>query len=92
MFVLTQKPYTRATTTTISQWVRTVISQSGEVGSGGSVRGVITSTASDCGVTLENILQAGDWARTNTFRSFYYEATPLSHLQPVLNRLFDKKC
>ena len=87
LFVTTTKPHDAATISTILRWLKTVISQSGQHGSGGSVRSVTTSTAVGTGVTMEKILKAGDWSRATTFRNFYYKPVPINHLQHMLSTL-----
>ena len=87
LFVTTTKPHDAATIWTILRWLKTVISQSGQQGSGGSVRSVTTSTAVGTGVTMEKILKAGDWSRATTFRNFYYKPVPINHLQHMLSTL-----
>ena len=87
LFVTTTKPHDAATISTLLRWLKTVISQSGQQGSGGSVRSVTTSTAVGIGVTMEKILKAGDWSRATTFRNFYYKPVPINHLQHILSTL-----
>ena len=78
LFVTIRKPHTTASAPTIARWVKTVIDQSGETGTGGSTRSVATSTALSKGVSLEKIVKAGDWARVSTFKRHYYKAVPLT--------------
>ena len=75
------------TVATILRWLKTVISQSGQQGSGGTVRSVTTSTAIGIGVTMEKVLEAGDWSRASTFRNFYYKSVPINHLQKMMSSL-----
>ena len=75
-----------ATVPTILHWLKSVISQSGQQGSGVSVRSV-TSTAVGTGVTIEKILKAGDWSRATTFKNFYYKPVPINHLQHMISNL-----
>ena len=72
---------------TLLHWLKSVISQSGQHGSGGSVRSVTTSTAIGVGVTIEKVLEAGDWSRASTFRNFYYKSVPINHLQQMMSSL-----
>ena len=78
LFVTIRKPHTTASAPTIARWVKTVIDQSGETGTGGSTRSVATSTALSKGVSSEKIIKAGDWARVSTFKRHYYKAVPLT--------------
>ena len=82
LFVTLNKPHKEAAVATIASWVKSVISQSGQSGTGGSVRSVATSSAFCRGVSLEKILKAGDWSRVSTFKRFYYKSVPLT-LQSV---------
>ena len=75
LFVSVVKPHKAVLSETISRWLRSVISLSGQWGTGGSVRSVSTSCALGKGATLQNILEAGDWARVSTFRRYYYDAS-----------------
>ena len=74
MLVSVKKPHKAVSAVTISKWLSSVISMSGQWGTGGSVRSVCTSYALGRGATLQSILEAGDWARASTFKRFYYKA------------------
>ena len=87
LFVITTRPHGPATVSTLLRWLKSVITQSGQQGSGGSVRSVTTSTAVGIGITIEKILKAGDWSRATTFRNFYYKPVPLNHLQQMMTTL-----
>ena len=80
-FVTVNKPHKQASATTICRWLKVVITQSGQLGSGGSTRSVSMSTAVGRGVTIDSIVKAGDWARARTFRQYYYKPVPVNHLQ-----------
>ena len=80
-FVTVNKPHKQASATTIYRWLKVVITQSGQLGSGGSTRSVSMSTAVGRGVTIDSIVKAGDWARARTFRQYYYKPVPVNHLQ-----------
>ena len=86
LFVSVVKPHKAILTETISKWLRSVISLSGQWGTGGSVRSVSTSCALGRGATLQNILEAGDWARVSTFKKYYYNA---SHV--IQDKVWDNK-
>lgn len=81
LFVTVTSPHKGASSSSISRWISSVISLSGQTGSGGSTRSVSTSTAFSRGVPLDAILQAGDWSRAATFQRFYL--TPMQ--QPVFS-------
>ena len=84
VFVTVNKPHKQASPTTICRWLKSVISLSGQEGSGGSTRSVSTSTAVGRGVTIDSIVKAGDWARSRTFRQHYYKPVPVNDLQNSL--------
>ena len=83
LFVCVNKPHGQASSSTISRWLINVISQSGQMGTAGSTRSTVTSTALAKGVAIQTVIKSGDWSRVRTFRNFYYKPVPLSHLQTV---------
>lgn len=83
-FVTLNQPHKTAGKATLSAWIVKVIKQSGQTGSGGSVRSVASSKAVSSGAPLETVLAAGDWARESTFKRFYYKPGPLSFSDAVL--------
>ena len=87
VFVTITRPHGAVTVATLLRWLKTVISQSGQHGSGGTVRSVTTSTAIGIGVTMEKVLEAGDWSRASTFRNFYYKSVPINDLQNMMSSL-----
>jgi hypothetical protein len=87
LFVTITRPHEAASVATLLRWLKTVISQSGQHGPGGSVRSVTTSTAIGVGVTIEKVLKAGDWSRASTFKNFYYKPVPIDHLQQMASFL-----
>ena len=84
LFVTLNQPHKAAGKTTLSAWIVKVIKQSGQNGSGGSVRSAASSKAVSSGAPLETVLAAGDWARESTFKRFYYKPGPLSFSDAVL--------
>lgn len=84
VFVTVNKPHGEASPATICRWLKSVISLSGQEGSGGSTRSVSTSTGVGRGVTIDSIVKAGDWARSRTFRQHYYRPVPVNDLQNSL--------
>ena len=76
LFIISRKPYTRASKDTISRWIVNAIDLAPPTGDSGrprahDVRGVATSLALYKGVPLEEILQAAAWKSSNTFISSY---------------------
>ena len=87
LFITTTRPHEAASVATLLRWLKSVITHSGQHGTGGSVRSVTTSTAIGVGVTIEKILKAGDWSRASTFKNFYYKPVPINHLQQMVSIL-----
>ena len=83
LFILLRKPHTKASTSTIARWISQVIEQSGQEGTGGSVRSASTSLALNRGASLETVMTAGDWSRVSTFKKFYYKPVSLSLLDKL---------
>ena len=80
LFLSPNPPYPKASPQMISKFVSSVISLSGQTGTGGSTRSVAASTAFNKGVSLDKIMEAGDWTRVSTFKTFYYKPQlPLSN-------------
>ena len=84
LFVSTQAPHSDVNVATLSRWIAQVITQSGQQGTGGSVRSTSASYAMAGGAGLETILGAGDWARARTFQKFYYKPVPLNFQESVI--------
>ena len=59
VFVTISRPHGAAAVATLLRWLKSVISQSGQHGPGGSVRSVTTSTAIGVGVTIEKFWRLG---------------------------------
>ena len=85
LFVTHNAPHKDASTSTITRWIAKVISQSGQHGSGGSVRSGSSSYALARGASIETVLEAGDWSRVSTFKKFYFKPVPLTYMEHVLN-------
>ena len=86
LFVSYMKPHKAVTTQTICRWLKTVISMSGQYGNASSTRSVSTSTALGRGISLEDILQTGDWTGARTFRNHYYKPVAINDLLfPVIS-------
>ena len=87
LFVTSRRPFSKATPATLARWVKSAIIQSGQWGTGGSARGVVTSTVLTLGETLGEVMMAADWTRSSTFTKFYYKAIPMNHIQEAVNKL-----
>ena len=71
LFVITTKPFTSASRGTLSRWIADIISSSGQAGKGGSCRSAGPSKVNNSHLSLESILEAGEWSRQTTFFRFY---------------------
>ena len=74
------KPYGRISPTTISRWLtQSIILAGGPVLrkklKGHSVRGAATSLALDKGLSVKDIIRAGDWKQDSVFFKHYYHPT-----------------
>ena len=78
-------PHKAASKAVIARWLEQVIAESGQKGTGGSVRSAATSKAISAGISTEMVLKAGDWSRESTFRRFYFKPVPLSFSDAVLS-------
>ena len=85
LFVSLVEPHGSVSASTIARWLKKVIGLSGQTGSGGSTRSASSSEAVMRGASLQAVLAAGDWARTSTFKKFYYKPSELSFQEIVLN-------
>ena len=71
---------------TISRWIKEVMALAGvdtSVFSPGSTRGASASAAARRGASIEQILGAGDWTNTGTFKKYYrrhVDTTPVGRL------------
>ena len=73
-FISTTKPYAGAHKDTIARWIKCFMKNSGvdtTVFSPHSCRSASTSAASAAGVSIDEILEAGDWTNATTFYKFY---------------------
>ena len=86
LFMSLVAPHGSVTAASIARWLKKTIAMSGQVGSGGSTRSASSSEAVMRGASLEAVLAAGDWARTSTFKKFYFKPTKLSYQEIVLNQ------
>ena len=79
-------PHGAVSASTIASWLKKVIAMSGQVGTGGSTRSASSSQAAMKGASLQAVLAAGDWARTSTFKKFYFKPSGLSYQEIVLHK------
>ena len=74
LLITYKKPYHRATTQTISRWIKTVMSSAGidtQIFKPHSTRAASTSAAQRGEVPVSRILARAGWASEDTFRRFY---------------------
>ena len=74
------KPFGKVTPTSISRWLTQIIILSGgpvlkKSHKGHSVRGVATSYGLDRGLSVNDIINAGDWKQDGVFFKYYYNPT-----------------
>ena len=84
LFVTLVRPHKAASRATLASWIQQVLVHSGQSGSGGLTRSTVTSHAVHRGVSLKDVLKAGDWAQASTFRDFYLREDDSSFQQAVL--------
>jgi integrase len=69
-----KKPHAKASSNTISRWIRQVLTAAGidvATFSAGSTRAASTSKAREQGAPVSQILAMGGWTQENTFNKFY---------------------
>jgi len=74
LFVITKRPYTGASSSTIGRWIKSCITDAGidgSVFSAHSTRGAGASKASASGVATDAILRAASWSSESTFARHY---------------------
>ena len=74
LFITYQKPHRRATTATISRWIRTIMEKSGiDINhyKSHSTRAASTSSAQEKQLPVSDILRQAGWANAKTFQKFY---------------------
>ena len=77
LFLSLVQPHTPVTTSTISRWLREIMTESGvntELFKAHSVRGASTSKASKEGLSVGQIIEKANWSRAETFQKFYCRA------------------
>lgn len=74
LFISYVKPYKEVSSSTISRWIKCVLSEAGidtDVFGAHSVRGASASAAFKANVNIEDILKAGGWSTAQTVAAFY---------------------
>lgn len=72
LFITSTRPYHNATKNTLSNWIRSVLQDSGlEKFGPHSLRGAATSALARTAVPVDMILQTAGWKSESTFRKFY---------------------
>lgn len=90
LFVLTKKPHTAATPSTLGRWIKSAISAAGidsTIFSAHSIRGAGASKAAASGVAIESILRAASWSSESTFARFYRKPVLTN---PVTDAIFSQ--
>ena len=64
-----------AAKSTLSRCISDIISSSNQSGKGGSCRSASSSKALTSNLTLESLLEAGEWYRESTFLKFYNKSS-----------------
>ena len=76
LFLSYIKPHRPVSSSTIAQWVKSVLTLSGintESFSAHSTRAAASSAAAGAGVALKDIMNAADWTNESTFKKFYHK-------------------
>ena len=84
LFVKLTSPHDKVATVTLSRWISSVIRLSGQAGSGGSTRSTSSSAAFSKGMSLDAVLEAGNWSRASTFQRFYFKPCNESTLSDIV--------
>ena len=74
LFLSLVKPHSAVTTSTVSRWLREIMTESGvntELFKAHSIRGASTSRASKEGLSVGQIIQKANWSRATTFQKIY---------------------
>jgi len=88
LFISYGKPNKVISTSTLSRWLKDILSIAGidtSIFKGHSFRGASTSKAVSLGVSLADVLKTADWRNAGTFAKFYKRSTSVnSFAQAVL--------
>ena len=71
LFLSIKKPHSPVVSSSIAQWLKSVLTPSGVDTSAHSTHGTSSSAASLAGVT-QQILSTADWSSANVFQKFYF--------------------
>ena len=91
LFVITKKPHTATSTSTLGRWIKKCLSDAGiddSVFSAHSTRGAGASKAAASGVATESILRAASWSSESTFARHYNR--PITSPDPVPAAIFSQ--
>ena len=86
LFITTTGGHSPATSATIARWIKSALTKAGvdtSIFKAHSVRGAITTAAALAGISITEILEAGDWSSQSFFERFYYRPHTLSFGQVV---------
>ena len=78
MFIATIKPHQPVSSSTITRWLKTMLSKAGintDTFKAHSVRSASVTAAANAGITTNDILKAADWSTASVFQKFYYKPT-----------------
>ncbi|XP_053398289.1 uncharacterized protein LOC123561770 [Mercenaria mercenaria] len=76
LFISYLKPHAAVTSSTISRWLKTIMSLSGidiSLFKAHSVRSASTSKAKNCHIPIHDILSVAGWTNSQTFAQFYHK-------------------
>ena len=93
LFISYMKPYKVVSSSTISRWLRNVLTLSGiDVSKykSHSVRGVAASKAKACGLPISEIMSVAGWASDKTFSKFYDKPVAKSEELSFQDAVFNK--
>ena len=88
LFLTTTGGHNLATCATIARWIKSALTRVGidtSIFKAHSVRGATTTAAAMAGISIPEILEAGDWSTQLVFERFYYRPTKPAFGQVVLS-------
>ena len=71
LFIATKQPYKPVSSKTIAKWICNIIRQIDSASTAHSTRAVGSTNALYNGISLDQVLKAGDWTRVSTFQRHY---------------------
>lgn len=78
LFLATINPHRAVSSSSIARWLKWLLEVAGvdtSIFSAHSVRGASSCTASNMGITTNDILRTADWSSESVFEKFYYKST-----------------